>query len=187
MKQILLFFKCILCWWNPKAQGNLSDAQIILTQAQSDMKDGTSSKGNILMAEVAKKYNEELGIPIFAQGEVARVLDTMKVSVIGRTPCEAIPDNFGNNEYQGTSGVALIQKKYCDEHGLTRVLVIAGSPHTYRAMWTYEKMGFTVILPPKSPPMIFEKGANQDRWSRAITAYPYELWARLKYLFMGVI
>ncbi len=187
MKSISLFFKCIFYWWNPRGQKNLKDAQIILTQAQTDMADGSSSRGNKLMAEVTAKYSKELSIPIFAQGEVARVLDTMYVSVVGRTPCEAIPDNFGLKEYHGTSGVATVQKKYCDEKGFTRVLVIAGSPHTWRAKWTYEKMGFIVMLPRKSPPMIFEKGANQKRWSRAVTAYPYELSARLKYLFHGVI
>lgn len=187
MKKISLFIQSLVCWWNPGARGNLSDAQIILTQAASDMADGTSSKTNKLLAEAAQRYAEQLKIPIFAQGEVARVLDLLNVEVVGRTPCEAIPDNFGSGEYQGTDGVAKVQKKYCDQHGFTRILMLAASPHTWRAKWTYEKLGFEVILPPKSPPMISQKGMNQKRWSRYSTAYPYELGARLKYLFIGLI
>ncbi len=182
-----MFLKCFFVWWNPRGHDDLKNAQIILTQAESDMKDGSSSKGNKLLAETVRTYYEKLNIPIFAQGEVAKVLDTMNIPVVERTPCEAVPDNLGSKEYQGTSGVALKQKKYCDEHGFTKVLIVAGSPHTWRAKWTYEKLGLKVILPPKSPPMIFEKGVSQDRWSRTITAYPYELSARLKYFFMGLI
>ena len=183
----MLFFKCLFCWWNPKQQGNMSDTQIILTQAASDMADGSSSTTTILLAQAARIYSEKLNVPIFAQGEVARVLDSMNYPVVGRTPREAIPDNFGSKEYYGTSGVAKIQKEYCDEKGLTKALIIAASPHTWRAKWTYEKLGIKVILPPKSPPMIFEKGMNQKRWSSAIRAYPYELKARLQYLFKGLI
>ena len=187
MKLISLFFKCLFVWWKPRGFGNLSEAQIILTQAASDMLDGSSSKTNKLLAEAAKNYSEKLNIPIFAQGEVARVLKERNVPVVGSTPREAIPDNFGSKDYYGTSGVAEIQKKYCDEHSLKKALILAATPHTWRAKWTYEKLGLKVILPPESPPMIFEKGMNQRRWRRAITAYPYELKARLDYLFNGVI
>jgi hypothetical protein len=187
MKSIALFFKCLFFWWNPEGEDDLKEAQIILTQAASDMADGSPSMTNKLLAEAARSYSEELHIPVFAQGEVARVLDGMDVSVIGRTPREAIPDNFGSTEYHGTSGVALVQKRYCDEHGVTKALILAGSPHIWRAKWTYEKLGIKVILPPKSPPMVFEKGMSQRRWSAAWRAYPYELKARLGYLFEGVI
>ena len=151
------------------------------------MADGTSSTTNQLLAEAAKKYSEELGIPIFAQGEVARILDAMQVPVVGRTPCESIPDNFGSKDYHGTFGVALIQKRYCDEHGLTKALVLAAWPHTWRAKWTYQRLGMEAIIPPDSPPMIFQKGMNQKRWDAAYKAYPYEFSARLAYLLQGVI
>ncbi len=187
MRSITLFFKCLFCWWNPKGQEDMSEAQIILTQAASDMADGSSSITNKLLAQAAKDYSEKLHLPIFPQGEVARVLDAMNVPVVGRTPCEAIPDNFGSTEYHGTSGVAEVQKEYCDKHGITKALVLAGSPHTWRAKWTYEKLGLKVILPPKSPPMIYQKGMNQRRWSTAWRALPYELKARLDYLVKGVI
>jgi hypothetical protein len=187
MKSIILFFECIFCWWNPRGQGDLKDAQIILTQAASDMRDSSSSTTNKLLAQAADMYGKKLNIPIFPQGEVAKVLDRMNVFIVGRTPCEAIPDNFGSKEYQGTSGVAMIQKKYCDEHRYSTVIVLAATPHTWRAKWTYEKLGLKVIIPPDSPPMVFEKNMNQRRWRRAITAYPYELKARLEYLFNGEI
>lgn len=182
-----MFFKCIFVWQKPKGQGNLSDAQAILTQAASDMVDGTSSKTNKQLAKMAQDYSKQLNIPIFAQGEVAKILAEDNIQVVGSTPCEAIPDNLGSKKYIGTFGVAKIQRKYCDEHHINRVLVLAPYPHTLRAKWTYEKLGLQVILPPDLPPIIFEKGMNQCRWRRAITAYPYELTARLKYLFRGVI
>jgi hypothetical protein len=186
VKSIAIFFQSVFCWWDPRGQIDLSPAQIILTQAASDMADGSSSTTNRLLAQAAKEYHEKLGLPIFAQGEVARVLDTMGVPVVGRTPREAIPDNFGSKQYQGTSGVALLQKRYCDEHGLTRALVLAGSPHTWRARWTYEKLGLTVLLPRVSPRMVYEKGMNQKRWSSAWRAIPYEFSARMLYLFKGI-
>ena len=187
MKNLLLLFKCFFVWWKPKGNRNLSEAQIIVTQAGSDLLDGSTAQTNKDLAAVAKKYHKALGIPIFAQGEVARVLDQMNVPVAGSTPREAIPDNFGSKEYQGTSGVAALQKKYCDEHGYTKVLVVALVPHIWRAKWTYEKQGFETFSPSDLPWYVLETNANQRRWRRAVVAYPYEFKARLEYLFKGMI
>jgi hypothetical protein len=187
MKSMILFFKCLFVWWKPQGDKNPSEAQVIVTQAGSDLVDGSTAQTNVDLANIAREYHEKLGIPIFAQGEVARALDNMNVPVAGRTPREAIPDNFGSREYQGTSGVAALQKKYCDEHGFTKVLVVAFVPHIWRAKWTYEKQGFQVLVPPDLPWYVFETDANQRRWRRAVVAYPYELKARFEYLFKSLI
>lgn len=186
-KKIILFLKCLFVWWKPQGSKNISKAQIILTQAGSDLSDGSISKTNRDLAILAKKYSEQLNIPIFAQGEVARVLDEMNVPVIARTKSEAIPDNFGSKEYQGTDGIVSLQKKYCDEHGFKRVIILAFVPHIWRAKWTYEKAGFDTFIPNDLPWYVFQKDANQQRWRRAITAYPYEFKTRLEYLFKGMI
>ena len=187
MKSIILFLKCFFVWCKPRGSEDLSQAQIILTQAGSDLVDESIGQTNRDLARLAKKYSEQFNIPIFAQGEVARVLDEMNVLVAVRTKPEAIPDNFGSDEYQGTDGIVSLQKKYCDKHGFKKVIVLAFVPHIWRAKWAYEKAGFKVIIPSDLPWYVFEKQANQRRWRRPITAYPYELKTRLEYLFKGMI
>lgn len=179
-------FQCLFVWGQPAPRGALDDAQLIVTQAMSDCEGGASSDTNLVVAELARKYHEQLGIPIFPQKEVGTILEAMGVQVVSCAPAQsAIP--LLSKQYIGTEGVAWLQKVFCDSHAWTRMLIIVPYPHFWRALWIYERLGLQVIVPSGLPKMKFQSNLSQWRWRRTITAYPYELLARLRSLYKGLI
>lgn len=179
-------FECVFVWGEPTPRGNLQDAQLIVTQAMPDCAGGASSDTNVAIADLAQHLHDKLGIPIFPQAEVGKILETRGVPLVGNTLF------YGNvsllaDEYIGSHGIARLQKNLCDEHGWTKVLLVVPFPHAWRALWIYERLGLKVIVPPGLPKIKFQRNLTQRRWRRAITAYPYELLARLISLYMGVI
>ncbi len=179
-------FECVFVWGEPTPKGNLQDAQLIVTQAMPDCEDGAFSDSNIATADMAERLQKELGIPIFPQAEVGRILSSRGVKLAGTTKF------FGtvaltNKEYPGSHGIARLQKKLCDERGWTKVLLVVPYPHAWRALWIYERLGLEVIIPPRLPKIVFQKGLTQKRWDSPFTAYPYELVVRLMSLLIGVI
>lgn len=177
-------FECLFIWGEPTSRGNPGDAEVILTQSMSDCEGGASSDTNLVVAELARKYHEKLGIPIFPQKEVGRILEALGVPVVGNTPEQSTTPML-SKKYIGTEGVAWLQKAFCDSCAWTRVLILVPYPHFWRALWIYERLGLEVIIPPGLPKMKFQSTMIQKRWRRAITAYPYELMARLWSLYEG--
>lgn len=179
-------FQCVFIWRKPSGEGCLQEAQLIVTQAASDLKDGLFSKSNIGLADCAQRYHEILGIPIFPQAEVGRILKQRDVHILGDTPFDSNTSIFSSN-YSGSDGVAKLQKELCDREGWSRVILVATYPHAWRARWIYERLGLKVIIPPDLPRMQFERKFSQKRWRWPITAYPYEFLTRLFFLYKGLI
>ncbi len=179
-------FQCFTVWGQPAPSGNSEDAQLIVTQAMPDCEGSVSSDTKLELANLAQRHHQELGIPIFPQAEVGRVLENRGVRVIGSAPNQSTISLL-SDEYIGSHGIAQLQKDFCDSRGWTRVLVVVPYPHAWRAIWIYERLGFEVIIPPDLPKMKFQSSMTQGRWRRAITAYPYELLARLWSLCKGLI
>lgn len=179
-------FQCFFVWGQPAPRGAAGDAQLIVTQAMSDCVDGGSSETNFVVAELARKYHAELGIPIFSQKEVGRILEAMGVQVVSNAPTQSTTPIL-SKKYIGTEGVARLQKVFCDSRAWARALIVVPYPHFWRALWIYERLGLQVIVPEGLPKMKFQSNLSQWRWRRAITAYPYELAARLRSLCRGLI
>jgi hypothetical protein len=180
------FLQCFFVWGVPKPRGNPTHAQIILTQAMPNLEPGIPSRANVLMADFVERCQLKLKLPIFAQGELAEVLKHRGVVLAGETPVQSTANVLGAH-YLGTFEVAGLQKEYCTQMCYSRIIPVSAAPHIWRAVWVYERLGFKVIVPTDMPAMVFEKGLTQRRWRRAITAYPYELLARLLYLYKGYI
>lgn len=179
-------FQCIFNWRKPPGEGRLQDAQLIVTQAASDLEGGLPSKSNMGLADCAQHYHKMLGIPIFPQAEVGRIIKQRGIHILGNTPFDSNTSIF-SSKYSGSDGVARLQKELCDEMGWSRVILIATYPHAWRARWIYERLGLEVIIPPDLPKMKFEHKFSQKRWRWAITAYPYEFLTRLFFLYKGLI
>lgn len=178
--------KCLFVWGQPTPKGDPKDAQLIVVQSMSDCEGDVSSQTNLIVADYVCKYHERFGTPIFPQAEVGRILEEQHIPTVGETAFYSKVD-LGSDEYIGSDGIARLQKRLCDEKGWTRVLVVASYPHAHRACWIYERLGLEVIVPPALPKMWFEKQFSQGRWRRPISAYPYELLARLFFLYKGLI
>lgn len=181
-----LFFQCIFDWRHTP-QGNLSDAKLIVVQCASDCIGKKPSVTNLLLATVVQKYHEELGLPIFPQQEVGDILLQRGITLVGETPrYSEIP--FFSTEYgNGTEKVAQMHKELCDKKGFDTVLCVGFYPHVYRVVRVYEKLGLKVVVPAHLPWIHFQNDLNQWWWRKRIIAYPYELLARLYFLYKGFI
>lgn len=164
----------------------MHSAQIILTQACSDLESGKTSGTNVWIAAMAAQLSNEFGIGIFSQGEVTAKLRQLGVEVAGSTRIQSTANPF-EDEYLDTWGVAQEQAAYCRKNGITRVLVMHYVPHVWRVMWCYKRLGLEVIVPPDLPIMVYEEGLQQKRLSSPWTLYPFELAARLVYWWKGYI
>jgi hypothetical protein len=176
------------CWGTPQPEGDLSSAQIILTQAAPNLVGNREySLTNVALALMAERLQRELDIPIFAQEEVAVILRERGADLVGSTPVFSNVPITSKQYGTGSEGVARLQLDFCQAHGYRSVIIIAFVPHAWRAIWTYQKLGFDVIVPPNLPQVEFQKEFEQWRWRSPITAYPYELLARLAYFKSGFI
>ncbi len=180
------FFECLFRWGCPEARGNPRDAEIILTQAASNLLGNRPSITNQELAIFAARYVTQLEIPVFPQAEVGQLLAQTGIVPVGTMGFDTNASLFSSN-YMGSGGVAMLQKAYCDEHALTKILVVAPYPHFWRVLWTYERLGLTVIIPPNTPRMHFEREYVHARWSRSVTAYSYEFLARMYFFYKGII
>lgn len=186
MKFLQRFLQCLFRWGQPAEYGDVHKAQAILTQSMCDLTDGRVSEINKKMAELVKRLNDKLKIPVVAQGDLVPALKEVGVPIFSQT--RALPkQSIVAAEYFGSEIVVVDQKKICDKMGWSKVIIIATIPHVWRARWIYEKQGFEVIIPAEIPKMIFQKNLVQPRWRKAVTAYPYEFLARLYFLCKGYI
>ena len=186
MPRIRRFLQCIFVWGVPQAKGDLHEAQVILTQAMCNLSDGSASKTNMLLAKCVRKNYIVLGAPVFPQGELAQAIERQQVPIIGQTRILQSSGVFEEG-YFDTYSVALEHKKFCDQMGWKRVVLVSFVPHIWRAKWVYEKLGFEVIIPGEMPKMVFQKDLAQRHWRRDLTGYAYEFLARLYYLWKGYI
>lgn len=177
--------QCLFAWGTPRPRGDLQKAQAILTQAWSDCLDGSMSETHKRLTRYVVHLYQELDVPVYAQGELAPHLAKWGIPLAGATRKQ---DSYTvlDREYFGTYEVACDQKALCGESCL-RIIVVQAVPATWRTIWVYERLGFQVIVPSDMPHTVFQKELLEPRWRRAITAYPYELAARLVYLLKGYI
>lgn len=127
----------------PAMDDELRTAELIVTQAWSRRTDGTPGKGNAVLADVAKQLHLRLGLPIFAQQEVAEAITG--VSCVGIVQ---IPDGGRSSRTANTWTVAAEQGAYCKLHGITRVIVIAHPYHMPRALSAYKELGLSAVPAP---------------------------------------
>ncbi|MFZ2887135.1 MAG: hypothetical protein WA021_04930 [Minisyncoccia bacterium] len=169
--------------WNaPDASGSVMNAQAIITQACSDLPGGMTSKTNRVLAETAIALHKRLGLPIYAQGEVACHLLELGIPVAGKTLRQ-----IDSPEYLDTGAIARQQFVQCAEYQRKRVVVIAFVPHVWRAARAYKKAGFEVIIPEHLPACCWEPDAAQRQWRRPFYGIPYEFAARHRDLLLGNI
>jgi hypothetical protein len=178
--------QCIFIWGQPAPEGDIQQAQIIVTQASSNCYGNRPSKTNFALAGFAEMYHRRLGIPLFPQEAVARILMANNVEIIATTKSYDLP--LLSAEYgSGSRDVAELQNNFCRERGWTKVLLVAFSPHAWRARWIYERLGLEVIIPENLPKIQFQSDLSEWRWRRAVTAYPYEFFTRLWFMYKGYI
>lgn len=182
-----MLFKCLFCWGTPRPVGDASSAQVICVQACGDLADGTTSQTNASLAYTAAEYRNVLGLPLLAQGEVADALSRMSVRSVVRTATQEELRKSGK-PYMNTYHVAIEHLKCCKANGWSRVIVVGYAPsHVWRCIWTYERLGLTVILPSEMPSIIWGEHLYQKRLRTPLTHFPFEVCARLFFLYRGYI
>ncbi|MDE1924648.1 MAG: hypothetical protein KGH79_00485 [Patescibacteria group bacterium] len=179
-------WRCLFVWRAPAPRGDLSDAQAIFTQAASNLVGGASSQTNIALARFAQDLHKRLGLPVYAQGEVAEVLKQNGVPLVGETPKQGTAW-IGGETYISTMTVARAQQAKALSMGWKTIIPVTFLPHIGRTVWVYERMGLRVIIPPDLPKNLYEKKMELRYWRYRVTGYAYELAARLAYLYKGYI
>ncbi len=178
--------RCLFIWGRPQARGELARAQAICSFAFSDLTNGMPSETNSAMTEAAHQLQKMLSLPIYAQGEVARLLHHRKAYVSGQTKTQA-EARWRGDPYIETIDVVLEHERPLIEHGYKRVIPIAYHPYFWRAVWTLERRGFTVIIPESIPELV--SGEKVTPWTHRglFRNNCYEFCARLYYLYKGYI
>ncbi len=182
-----MLLRCLFCWGIPTPVGDPARAQVICVQACGDLASGGTSQTNVAIAYTAAEYRGVLGLPLLAQGEVADALIPLGVKSIVRTKTQAELRDAGE-PYKSTYDVALEHLRYARMNGWTRAIVVAYAPtHIWRCIWVYERLGFTVIIPSEMPSLVWGEDLYQRRLSARSRHFPFELLARLWFLYRGYI
>jgi hypothetical protein len=167
--------------WHLKGTEDFSGADCIFAHAGAYTVDGKPGKMNEYLVEVVIGLHKRTVLPIFAQGELARLLTERGVPVVGSTPLQA-----ESKEYIDSVYVTRACKKLCDQNGWRRVIMVSYHPHLWRGKAVAEKLGMEVIIP-KIRPGIYDPECSQ-KWMRSPWLNtPRELACRLVWLLQGKI
>lgn len=152
----------------------------------ANLEDGNISYANYQLADFIALLQQSYDLPMFPQGELVPALLKANVEILQATKCLPV-QGVTEQGYFGSREVAVEQKETCDRYKWKRIIPVSPVPHTWRAIWVYEKLDLQVIIPPNMPEMVWQKDLAQWRWQGPIRAYFYELLARLYYFYKGYI
>lgn len=171
-------FGCLFIW-HLEATGDLHHGDVILAHAGGETVDGQPGKINEYLELVVRKIHKETGLPIIAQGELARCIPDLPL--IG-----SIPRQAESAHYIDTVVVTQIYKQICNENGWKRPILVSYHPHLWRGIMVAQKMGMEVIIP-EIRPRVYDPECSQ--WWMRSTWFntPRELVCRLIWLFQGKI
>lgn len=181
---ILRMIQCLVVWHvRPSTLEEMREAQAIVALAASDLDDDDSSPTNYLLADLADWLHGLYRIPIFAQGEVGRLCK----SRVRRTRTIFEMRSLPGYIYPSSHGVMLEQLPWFEESNCNRIIAVAYTHYLWRVVMMFRKAGFTVYVPSMIPSAWWQKGAEQRRHRTPFTGVPFEVMARLYFLYMGWI
>ena len=135
--------------WRIEPRGDLSEGDIVITQAASATADGPGPM-NELIAQVALEIARKYGIPIAAQGEVADLLVFVNDVDVYSSPTQREQKTLGLRHLDSRD-MALWHKGVCDALGCKRPILVTYQPHLVRVLWVTEKCAFSNIIVPFVP------------------------------------
>lgn len=173
----------------PASEQKLQTARAIVTQSTGREKDQeTPGRGNFILADVTHALWQRLKIPVLPQIEV-RFAEKLRRGTGFPAAFTADQTEDGKSTMSwNTYVVARLQKEWLEKNGIPlRAILVASPIHMGRAVWVYEKLGFTVF--PAFVPTGQYFDSRQDQWWLRCAAgvYVYEFLCRLLFLYKGWI
>lgn len=185
MKYIKIVWQIFFCWKvKPSVtMPELSNIDVILTHAAALREDGSPGPINEHLVDVIELILKQKCVPVFAQGELALALEHRGIKVTGCTLTQQeIRQNGG--QYLDTWGVSQWHKEMCNEHHLSKAVLISYAPHLWRALMTSRRIGLDVSTVEMGKP-IYDLMSSQ-KWMRAWWRNsPREVIARMRDLLLG--
>lgn len=134
-----LLWEAMTCW-KVRPEGDLSDAQAILTHEAGETTMGPGIQ-NEHLADVAACLHKLLSLPIIPYGGVA-------VCLRGKVPFTMFVGRQADSlTYMDTWDVTLVQAKHCWSNGWSRVIMVGFPDHYWRLKKVCEKLRLIVIVP----------------------------------------
>jgi len=165
--------------WHIKGTTNFSGTDCIIAHAGGETVRGQPGAINKYLEMEIRLIHMKTGLPIVAQGELARCLTGLPL--VGNIPRQA--ESF---DYIDTVVVTQIFKREMECHGWEKAILVSYHPHLWRGKKVAEKLGIEVIIP-KIQHGIYDQECSQ-MWMRSPWLNtPREFACRLVWLLQGKI
>lgn len=165
--------------WHLKGTSDFAGADCIIAHAGGETVNGQPGKMNELLEKVVRTLHQKTGLPIIAQGELARCITDLPL--VGNIPRQA-----ESSMYIDSVVVTGIFKQICNNKGWKHPILVSYHPHLWRGKMVAEKLGMKVIIP-EIEPGIYDKECSQ-KWMRSRWLNtPRELLCRILWLLQGKI
>lgn len=185
-KEVLVWHFLKTLWeclfvWHLKGTSNFSGADCVFAHAGAYTTAGEPGKMNEYLVEMIADLYQKTRLPIFAQGEMARLLIARGIPVAGSTPTQA-----ESEEYLDSVGVTKVFKTLADKRGWRRPIMVSYHPHLWRGKAAAEKIGMEILVP-HIRPGIYDSECSQVWMRSPWLNTPRELACRLVWLLQGKI
>ena len=177
-------YRCLFVWNIPPASdAGLAQADAIVTQCCSRMRDGTPGLPNEVLAAVMRSLYEKYKLPMIPQEELAMAAPELSYVGVAGGSFTGL-SNFSWN----THTVAKFQLDLCKKNGWKKVIIVTFPEHMGRSVWVYSKLGLEPL--PVSAPKIVYSDPGLIHWScrgGRVRFIFREFFCRLLFLFWGKI
>jgi len=170
-------WECLTVWHVPHT--SLVGVQAIVAHAPGENTDGTPGCVNEFLADTIRGLYNRYNVPVIVQGELRACLYDVPLAAVSKKQNEA-------PGYLSTKDIVLWHKAECDKLGVRVVALVSFDPHFWRAMKATQKVGLVALVPVLIKEM-YDPANSQWRWRYKYIARPYELLARLYFLWKGWI
>ncbi len=170
-------WESVTCWHLKGT--SLEGADVIITHAGGEARDGSPGKINYYLEQVVRDLHRKTGLPIVAQGELARCIQDLPL--YGNIPRMAETET-----YIDSVDVAKLHKEICDGHGWSRPILVSYQPHLWRGKMVTMKAGFAEVRYPETV-AVYDRNCSQYWMATPLLNYPRELLVRLLWLVQGKI
>lgn len=159
--------------YRPETTAEPVDSLVVLSFGNRVAADGTTTAGptNEALADAVQAHVAQQPVPVYAQWEVAELLQARGVPNVVSIEPEAGAD--GTTTYLSTSGVTdqIVQRAEADGVDLGTVGVVAFSDHIVRAVQTAERSGMdAVVVEGIDLPTEYDTESGQE-WTRDRVTY----------------
>lgn len=143
MRFLKKMFWCLFVWTIlPASEEELAGTDAIVTQSCGRTIDGEADPGNLILAQVARGYQDKYHLPLLVQEELMMADPDLNVVSVAM---DSSGDGASTLEWN-TRQIAEFQVELCRKMGWQKVIVVALPDHMGRSVRVYEKLGMLALV-----------------------------------------